>query len=75
MEIEEVIATNVRRLRNARKWTQEALAEKAQLSSRYVGAIERANVSARVSIIGRIADAFGVEPAELLKRSKPKARG
>jgi transcriptional regulator with XRE-family HTH domain len=74
MEIEEVIATNVRRLRNARNWTQEALAEKAQLSSRYVGAIERANVSARVSIIGRIADAFGVEPAELLKRSKPKAR-
>ncbi|TRL37171.1 helix-turn-helix transcriptional regulator [Methylosinus sporium] len=74
MEIEEVIATNVRRLRNARKWTQEALAEKAQLSSRYVGAIERANVSARVSIIGRIADALGVEPAELLKRSKPKAR-
>jgi transcriptional regulator with XRE-family HTH domain len=75
MEIEEVIATNVRRLRHARKWTQEALAEKAQLSSRYVGAIERANVSARVSVIGRIADAFGVEPAELFKRSKPKARG
>lgn len=75
MEIEEVIATNVRRLRNARKWTQEALAEKAQLSSRYVGAIERANVSARVSIIGRIADAFGVEPAELLKRGRPKGRG
>jgi transcriptional regulator with XRE-family HTH domain len=75
MEIEEVIATNVRRLRNARKWTQEALAEKAHLSSRYVGAIERANVSARVSIIGRIADAFGVEPAELLKRSRPKAHG
>ncbi len=74
MEIEEVIATNVRRLRNARKWTQEALAEKAQLSSRYVGAIERA-MSARVSIIGRIAEAFGVEPAELLKRSKPKIRG
>jgi transcriptional regulator with XRE-family HTH domain len=75
MEIEEVIATNVRRLRHARKWTQEALAEKAQLSSRYIGAIERANVSARVSVIGRIAEAFGVEPAELFKRSKPKIRG
>jgi transcriptional regulator with XRE-family HTH domain len=75
MEIEEVIATNVRRLRNARKWTQEALAEKAHLSSRYVGAIERADVSARVNIIGRIADALGVEPAELLKRSNSKIRG
>ncbi|HEY8065837.1 MAG TPA: helix-turn-helix transcriptional regulator [Methylosinus sp.] len=75
MEIEEVIATNVRRLRHARKWTQEALAEKAQLSSRYVGAIERANVSTSVGIIGRIADAFGIEPADLLKRSKPRARG
>jgi transcriptional regulator with XRE-family HTH domain len=75
MEIEEVIATNVRRLRNARKWTQEALADKAHLSSRYVGAIERADVSARVNIIGRIADALGVEPAELLKRSNSKIRG
>jgi transcriptional regulator with XRE-family HTH domain len=75
MEIEEVIATNIRRLRNARKWTQEALAEKAQLSSRYVGAIERANVSARVGIIGRIADAFGVEPSDLFKPTKPKTRG
>lgn len=75
MEIEEVIATNVRRLRHARKWTQEALAEKARLSSRYVGAIERADVSARVNIVGQIADAFGIEPADLLKRSKPKARG
>lgn len=75
MEIEEVIATNVRRLRHAKKWTQEELAEKARLSSRYVGAIERANVSARVNIVGRIADAFGVEPADLFKRGKPKAHG
>ncbi|HEY8264856.1 MAG TPA: helix-turn-helix transcriptional regulator [Methyloceanibacter sp.] len=75
MEIEEVIAANVRRLRHAKKWTQEELAEKARLSSRYVGAIERANVSARVNIVGRIADALDVDPAELLKHSKPKASG
>lgn len=75
MEIEEVMAANVRRLRHAKQWTQEELAERAGLSSRYVGAIERADVSARVKVLGRIADALGVEPAELLKHGKPKNRG
>lgn len=75
MEIEEVIAANVRRLRHARKWTQEELAEKARLSSRYVGAIERADVSARVKVLAQVADALGVEAADLLKRSRPRGHG
>lgn len=38
---------------------------------RYVGAIERGKVSASVTVLGRIADALGVDPCELLQRFKP----
>lgn len=63
------MAKNLRRARHDRKLTQEELAERAGVSSRYVGAIERADVSASVTVLGQIADALGVEPSELLKRS------
>ncbi|WP_442868296.1 helix-turn-helix domain-containing protein [Bradyrhizobium sp. CCBAU 53415] len=35
---------------------------------RYVGAIERGDVSASVTMLGQIAEALGVEPGDLLKR-------
>lgn len=68
MDLKEVMATNLRRLRHAKQMTQEELAEAAGLSARYVGAIERADVSASVTVLGRIADALGVEAADLLQR-------
>jgi Uncharacterized protein conserved in bacteria len=60
---------NLRRARHDKKLTQEELADRAGLSMRYVGAIERADVSASVTVLGQIADALGIEPGELLKRS------
>jgi transcriptional regulator with XRE-family HTH domain len=69
MDLKEVMAKNLRRARHDRKLTQEELAERAGLSARYLGAIERADVSASVTILGQIADALGVEPSELLKKS------
>lgn len=66
MDLKDVLAINLRRLRNERRLTQEELAERAGISSRYVGAIERADVSASVTILGQIAEALIVEPRELL---------
>lgn len=60
---------NLRRARHDKKLTQEELADRAGLSMRYIGAIERADVSASVTVLGQIADALGIEPAELVKRS------
>jgi transcriptional regulator with XRE-family HTH domain len=74
MDLNEVMATNVRRLRHAQKMTQEELAARAGVSARYVGAIERADVSASVTVLGRIADALSVEGADLLRRALPKAK-
>jgi len=51
---------------------QEELAERAGLSARCVGAIELGDVSASVPVLGRIAEALGVEPGKLLRRSSRK---
>lgn len=68
MDLKEIMATNLRRLRRDRQLTQEELAERAGLSSRYIGAIERADVSASVTVLGQIAQALNVDPRDLLKR-------
>jgi transcriptional regulator with XRE-family HTH domain len=67
-DLKHALATNLRRMRYARGWTQEELADRVEISSRYVGAIERGQVSASVSVLGRLADALGTEPSELVRR-------
>lgn len=62
------MAVNLRRVRHQKELTQEDLADLAGLSARYVGAIERADVSASVTVLGRLADALGVDPAILIKK-------
>lgn len=59
---------NLRRKRHDLEMTQEELAGRAGLSARYVGAIERGDVSASVTVLGQIAEALGIEPGDLLRR-------
>ncbi len=72
MDLKEIMAMNLSRKRHDQKMTQEELAERAGLSARYVGAIERGDVSASVTVLGQIAEALGVEPGDLLRRSSRK---
>ena len=67
MDLKEVMAINLRRLRHASGMTQEELAERAGLSARHLGDIERAEVSASVTLLGQLADALKVEAAELVR--------
>lgn len=69
MDLKEVMAVNLRRIRHDRNMTQEELADHAGLSARYIGAIERADVSASVTVLGQIAVALGVEAGDLVKAS------
>ena len=69
MDLKEIMAMNLRRKRHDQHMTQEELAERAGLSARYVGAIERGDVSASVTVLGQIAEALGIEPGDLLRRS------
>ena len=68
MDLKEIMAINLRRKRHDQNMTQEELAERAGLSACYVGAIERGDVSASVTVLGQIAEALGVEPGDLLRR-------
>src|SRR5215475_2001899 len=72
MDLKEIMAVNLRRKRHDLQMTQEELAERAGLSARYVGAIERGDVAASVTVLGQIAEALGVEPVDLLRRSSRK---
>lgn len=67
MDLKASMSVNVRRIRYAKGLTQEELADRAGLSARYLGSIERATVSASVTILGRIADALEVDPCELIR--------
>ena len=64
------MAVNLRRLRHDKELTQEELADLAGISARYVGKIERANVSPSVGVLGRLATAFDVDPCELIRQGK-----
>ena len=59
------LAKNLRRLRNARKISQEALADEAGLHRTYVGSIERAERNASVDNIEKLARALKCDPAAL----------
>ncbi len=74
MDLKDVMAANLRRVRHDKQMTQEALADLSGLSARYIGAIERAKVSASVTVLGQVADALAIEPGELLKHPSRKTK-
>jgi len=61
-----VVATNLRRLRLQRKWSQEECAEKCGLHRTYIGAIERGERNITLTTLDRIAAAFGISAVDLL---------
>ena len=71
-DLTEIVAIRVRQVRNARGWTQEELADRVGLSVRYIGEIERLQASPTVNVLGRLADALGIEPGELLRHASKR---
>ena len=61
--------STVRELRVAAGLTQMNLAEAADLTHNYVGEIERGEKLVSLETVVRLARAFGLSGAELLKRS------
>ena len=57
----------VRALREKQGLTQDALAERAEVSATYIGYIERGDNVPTLIVILQIAAALGVRPAELLR--------
>ena len=71
----EIVGSNVRLARVRCNLTQEQLAEKADISSSYLSAIERGKQSVSLEYMNRIADALSVPVANLLVREKAERYG
>ncbi len=67
MDLREVFATNLRRLRHEKGLSQDDLAYEAEVSRSYLSQLEKGAFYASLKIIGRLAEALDVKPAELLK--------
>ncbi len=59
-------ARNVRALRLEKGWSQEQLAQRADLHRTYIGSIERQERNVSLINVERIAKALGVDIKELL---------
>jgi transcriptional regulator with XRE-family HTH domain len=67
-ETRRILAQNVKRLREARKMSQEALGNAAGLAQADVSAIEAAKHSTGVDVLQRVAKALGTTAAVLLQK-------
>jgi transcriptional regulator with XRE-family HTH domain len=74
MDIREVFAINLRRLRHDRRLSQDDLAYEAKVSRSYLSQIEKGAYYASLKIIERLAKVLRAEPADLLQ-NPPRKRG
>jgi transcriptional regulator with XRE-family HTH domain len=68
MDLRQLFAANLRRIRKQRKLSQEALAHDAGVDRVYMSRIERAVTYVGLEIIGKLAEVLDVEPAEFFRR-------
>ena len=72
MTLREVVAGNLRRLRNAQGLSQEELADRADVNRNYVGMLEREEHAATVDMLEKLAEVLRVDPIEFLRRAPEK---
>ncbi|WP_158916060.1 helix-turn-helix transcriptional regulator [Caulobacter sp. S45] len=65
-----MIAVNIRRRRLEGGMTLVALAQKVSVSPAYLGRIEAGTANTTVEVIGRLAEALGTTPTELISQGK-----
>ncbi len=67
MDLRQVLAANLRRLRHEKGLSQEALAYEAGVNRTYLSKLEKGASYAGLEIMGKLAAVLGIEPAELLR--------
>ena len=69
MDLRQLFATNLRRIRHERKISQEGLAHDAEVDRAYMSRVERGVTHVGLEIIGRLAEVLEVDPAEFFRKS------
>ena len=67
MEITALFGQRLRSLRKIRGLTQQQLGEEADLSYKYLGAVERGEENPSLAVIVRLAGALKIEPRDLFE--------
>ena len=66
MDVRQRLAVNMKRLRKERGWSQEALADEADLDRTYISGIEREVKNPTVTVVERVAEALSCSLGDLL---------
>jgi transcriptional regulator with XRE-family HTH domain len=74
MDLREIFANNLRRVRQASGLSQESLAYEANVNRSYLSKLEKGASYAGLEVIGKLADALNVDAVEFLK-PPPRRRG
>lgn len=72
MDLRDVLALNLRRLRAAKGLAQDDLAYEAEVSRSYLSQLEKGTFYASLKILEKLANALGVEPYELIVQPKKR---
>lgn len=64
--VKQIVGQRIRELREEKGWSQEKLAEQADLDRTYIGRIERGEKNIGLENLVKIARALGVRARELL---------
>ncbi len=74
MDLRQVFASNLRRLRHERRLSQEALAYEAGVNRTYLSKLEKGTPYVGLEIIGKLASVLQVDPTEFLRRPTKRTR-
>ncbi len=70
MDVYEQLAKKIRALRTEKKWSQEELADRADLHRTYISHIENAKREISLETMCKVARGFGIEPSRLMQGIK-----
>jgi transcriptional regulator with XRE-family HTH domain len=68
MNLREIVAMNLQKLRRAKGMSQEELAARADINRNYVGMLERNEHAPTIEMLEKLALGLGVDPADFLRR-------
>ena len=71
-DIKKILGTRIRQLRKLLGFTQEVLAERADLDFRTIGSVERGESNLSINSLEKVAQALEVSPSFLLDLTKDK---
>jgi transcriptional regulator with XRE-family HTH domain len=70
MNLREIVAINLRKLRHSKSMSQEELADRAGINRNYVGMLEREEHAATVDMLERLAEVLEADPAEFFRQQQ-----